>query len=636
MQCHILCSPEDRGMIKKITCIKSHSWKTDSLNEITIQVEDIMLDSLRKRQKVIIYFVVVIFILGMGAIGIVEIFTPKPYVGKVEGTKITLDMYQSKIQDMYARFSEANPNQPIDENLRRNLENSAWQELVDDILWEKQIKKHRIKVTDSEILTEMQNNPPQELMQNESLQVNGRFDPALYLTALKNNPDFFLIMEDYVKSYLPRKRLQEKIKAEAGITVDSLRAAYIKDNDLMTGKMLFFDYNNITDVEISDEEIRAYYEKNKEDKYKKGPATRVKYLAFERKPSDADYEAVRITANQLRDRALAGESFADLARDYSDDPGSAQNGGSLGVFGKGQMVPPFEEAAFALEEGEISEPVRTNFGWHIILCERIVSRDPEKPQIEASHILLNVEPSNATIRAIEDKVETARDMLRRQDIEEVAKNFDLEVQDTDWVAHDTVYIPGIGQNPQMLNWMKKAKAGDVSDVFTDQQQRFIVAKVVDNVKSYYEDFEKVRLRIKYELERDEKIARARVKADEFGKKYSPEEYFEKAEAEGWKVFDVTNYKRGNSAPGIGVSDIFADHALALEEGEMSEIIHDPKGSYVILVTERRKPDMEAFENDKQIQEDLRNRLETQAWNRWYQNMRANAKIIDRRAELGLL
>jgi len=594
-----------------------------------------MLDDLRKKQKIIIYFVAVIFILGMGAIGIVEIFTPKPYLGKVEGTKITLEMYQSKIQDVYMRYSEANPNQPIDDNLRRSLENSAWQELVDDILWEKQLKKHRIRVSESEILAEMQNNPPQELMQNESLQTNGRFDTGLYLTALKNNPEFFLIMEDYVKSYLPRKRLQEKIQSQAGITVDSLRAAYVKENDMLTGKMLFFDYNTITDVEISDEEIRAYYDANKDEEFKKGPATRARYLAFDSKPIEEDYEDVRRTISQLRDRILAGEDFAELAREYSDDPGSGQNGGSLGVFGKGMMVPPFEEAAFKLEEGEISEPVRTDFGWHIILCERIVDANPDNPQIEASHILLNVEASDASRRALEDRVAEAQEMLRKKDMEEVAEHFEMEVRDTDWVAHDASFISGIGQNPQMVAWMIKTKAGRVSDIFTDQQQRLIVAKADQNVRTYYEEFDKVRLRIKYELERDEKIARARVKADEFGAKYSPEEYFANAEAEGWKVFDVTNYKRGNSAPGIGISEVFADHALALEDGEMSQIIHDPKGSYVIQATTRRKPDMDAFENEAQIQEDLRDRLEMQAWNRWYQDMRENANIIDRRAEYGM-
>ncbi|MDD5316998.1 MAG: SurA N-terminal domain-containing protein, partial [Candidatus Cloacimonetes bacterium] len=137
-----------------------------------------MLEDLRKKQKVIIYFVAIIFILGMGAVGVVEIFTPKPYVGKVAGTKISFEMYQNKIQEVYARYSESNPNQPIDDGTRQNLENQAWQELVDGILWDKQIKKHKIKIKDDEILTEMRNNPPEDLMQNPALQTEGRVDPS--------------------------------------------------------------------------------------------------------------------------------------------------------------------------------------------------------------------------------------------------------------------------------------------------------------------------------------------------------------------------------------------------------------------------------------------------------------------------
>ena len=593
-----------------------------------------MLDDLRKKQKIIIYFVAVIFILGMGAIGIVEIFTPKPYLGRVDGTKITLEMYQGKIQDMYARFNEQNPNQPMDENTRRSLEGQAWQELVDEILWAKQIKKHRIKVKESDILTEMQNNPPQELMQNESLQVNGRFDKSLYLAALKNNPEFFLMMEDYVRSYLPRKRLQEKIMANAGITIDSLKADYVKNNDIVNGKILFFDFNNITNVEISDADIQAQYEKDKEEKYKKGPATRAKYLAFSEEPSDKDFEDVKRTAVEIRNRALAGESFKDLAVEYSDDPGSGQNGGSLGVFGKGQMVPEFEAAAFALKEGEISEPVRTNFGWHVILCERIVSAGDE-PQIEASHILFRVEASEATKRMIEEKALDAQKLVRKKGIDEAGKELEIEPVDTDWVAHDAQHIPGIGQNRPMLSWMVKAKAKAVSELFRDQQNRYIVAQVTENKKTYYEDFEKVKLRIKYELERQKKIELTKPNAEAFFAQYSGEELFAKAEAEGWKVYDVNNFKRGNSVPGIGISEAFADGALALNDGQVSGLIHSEQGSFVILANERKRPDLEAFMADEAKQQEIRDKMENAAWNRWFTQMRKDAKIVDNRAQFGM-
>lgn len=594
-----------------------------------------MLENLRKKQKVIIYFVAIIFILGMGAIGVVEIFTPKPYVGKVAGTKISFEMYQAKIQEVYARHTESNPNQPVDDKTRRNLENQAWQELVDEIIWDQQIKKHKIKIKEEEILTEMQNNPPQELMQNPSLQTNGRFDNTKYLGALKNDPNFFLVLEDYYKSYLPRKRLQDKIKAEAGITIDSLKTDYMKDNDIVDGRMIFFDYNTITDVKASDEEIKKYYDEKKEEEYKKGPASRMKYFIFDDSPSKADIEEAQKTANQIAARAKAGEDFAQLAMDYSTDPGSGQNGGSLGVFGKGQMVPEFEEAAFALKEGEISNPVKSDFGWHIIRLDRIVSTSADNPQIEASHILISIEASEETKANIENRAMEAQEMLKKKNPEEVAKAMEIEAMDSDWVAHDAQYIAGIGQHPQLIAWMSKAKTGKVSELLKDQQGRLIVGKITENVKSYYEDFEKVRARIRYELEKTEKIAQAKVKADEFAAKYSPDQYFDKAKEEGWKVFDLNKFKRGNSAPGIGVSQIFADEALKLEEGEMTPVIHDPKGSYIILATSRTKPDMEAFEKDTEKQDELREKLENMAFSRWYQQTREAAKIEDRRAEYGL-
>lgn len=591
-----------------------------------------MLDDLRKKQKLIIYFVAVIFILGMGAIGIVEIFMPKPYLGKVEGTKVTLEMFQAKTQEIYARYSEQNPDQPMDENTRRNVENQAWQELVDEILWNKQIKKYRIKISDSDVLTEIQNNPPQELMQNESLQTEGIFDKSKYIAALKNNTEFFLIMEDYVRSYLPRKLLQDKIKANSGITIDSLRAEYIKDSDVVIGKILWFDYNSAGQVEISDAEIQTQYDKDKEEKYKKGPGSRAQYLAFEEKPSEDDAKAVKATADQIYKRAVSGEDFAELAREYSDDPGSGQNGGSLGVFGKGQMVPEFEEAAFALSPGQISEPVKSNFGWHIIRMDKRVSLDIENPQIEASHILLKIEASEATKHKIAIDAEQAQKKIAKKGIEEVAKELDMEVRDTDWVAHDSDYIPGIGQNMQFKAWMVKAKAKAVSEMMQDQQNRYIVAQLTDNKKTYYEDFEKVKLRIKYELEKAKKIELTRPKADEFGNKYKKDEYFAKAEAEGWKVYDLNNFKKGNSAPGIGMSDTFTTEALKLNEGDMTGIIHSKEGSFAVMATERRRPDLPAFEKDDVKQSEIRDKMENAAWNRWFTQMRKDAKIIDNRAQ----
>lgn len=97
-------------------------------------------------------------------------------------------------------------------------------------------------------------------------------------------------------------------------------------------------------------------------------------------PEPRDDAATLALANELRQRLLAGEDFAALAAEYSDDPGSAANGGDLGWFGKGQMVAPFEEAAFSLPIGEISEPVKSDFGYHLI---EVLERDAARPKSQA-------------------------------------------------------------------------------------------------------------------------------------------------------------------------------------------------------------------------------------------------------------
>ena len=86
-------------------------------------------------------------------------------------------------------------------------------------------------------------------------------------------------------------------------------------------------------------------------------------------------------AEELRQRILDGEDFAELAQEYSDDPGSGVNGGDLGWFGHGAMVPSFEETAFALAVGEVSEPVESQFGWHLI---EVTERDDARPKDEAT------------------------------------------------------------------------------------------------------------------------------------------------------------------------------------------------------------------------------------------------------------
>ncbi len=593
-----------------------------------------MLENLRKKQKAIIYIIAAIFILGMTAVGITEVFLPKPYLGKVNGTKITFEMFQNKLQEYYARYAEQLQGREIDDNMRKNIEEQAWNEIVNEILWDQQIRKHRIRVSSDEIITEIQNNPPQDLMQNEAFQTEGLFDRSKYISILKNNPEFYVAMEEYVKAYLPRKKLQEKIIADAGITLDSLSVEYAKENDMMNGRTIWFDLSKAPAPVVTDEDIQAYYDANKDAEYKKGPGSRLQYLAFEIKPSAKDSLKVKSLIEEVYNRAIAGEDFAKLAAEYSDDPGSKNNGGSLGEFGAGMMVPEFENVAFALKEGEISKPFTSPFGWHFIKLNKIVNSNPDDYKVDAAHILIKVEVSAETRDEYHAKAEAARKAIRRKGIEKVADEYGLTVEDTQMVEHSTEFIPGIGNIPSLNKLRVKGRVKRVSDVETDQQGRLIVAQLAAREKSYYEDFDKVRMRIKFQLEKEKKVEALKPIAEEFYAKHDKDQLFIAAEKEGWKVIDIKRHRTGSNVPGVGKSEAFTEAALALKATETSGVIHTKEGSFIIYSDERIVPNMEEFAANTDQQANIRKRLEDAAWNRWYDSMRNGSKIIDNRSQYG--
>ncbi|HEY5523375.1 MAG TPA: peptidylprolyl isomerase [Desulfuromonadaceae bacterium] len=133
----------------------------------------------------------------------------------------------------------------------------------------------------------------------------------------------------------------------------------------------FVDTTFVSKTVVSEAEIRGFYDKNQE-KFKQDETVKASHILIgvDSKASADDKKKAREKAEKLRKELVAGADFAVLAKGNSTCP-SSQQGGDLGFFGKGQMVPPFEKAAFALKPGEISDVVETQFGYHIIkLTER--------------------------------------------------------------------------------------------------------------------------------------------------------------------------------------------------------------------------------------------------------------------------
>ena len=178
----------------------------------------------------------------------------------------------------------------------------------------------------------------------------------------------------------------------------------------------------------TEKELKDYYEKNSV----KAKAAHILLTTTDTngKPLSPEKKAeVKKKADKIYEEAKSGVDFKELAKKNSQDPGSAQNGGELGEFGKGQMVPEFEKAVFSMKEGEISKPIETQYGYHIIKLEKIVKSefDKVKDEMEAA---LSQEKAQKLAQSIIDaaKIQTNEENLKKVSFGKVEKKSKKEAE----------------------------------------------------------------------------------------------------------------------------------------------------------------------------------------------------------------
>lgn len=202
----------------------------------------------------------------------------------------------------------------------------------------------------------------------------GNITQEEFYKALKNESGEQVLQQLVYEKVLGEKyevtdeEVDERVQAVKDQLGDQFDAALIsygyKNEDDLRNKFkiaMLQEKAAISDIKVTDEEMKEYY-----DTYQPNITARHILVADE------------ATAQEVKKKLAEGADFAELAKEYSTDTASAEKGGDLGSFGKGVMVAEFEQAAFALEEGQISDPVQTENGWHIIE----VTKKEEKPSYE--------------------------------------------------------------------------------------------------------------------------------------------------------------------------------------------------------------------------------------------------------------
>lgn len=589
-----------------------------------------MLEGLRRHAPWIIIVIAAVFILSMAIGGISSIFVKNPYkyVGVIEGVKITYPEYQEYLKATYANYIEQNPDTELDDQIIQQLNDQTWNQLVQRILFDKEIKKRRIKVSEKDVIEALKN-PPDDIKQWEQLHTDGQFDIDIYNNLLFENPNFAAYMEQRTRGMLPYDKLYEDVRSELILTEEQVREEYFKENDKAKADIIFFEPRLIDTVEITAEDLQEYYEKHIED-YKRGPARKYKFVKIDLAPSEADKIATKAKIDSLYNALLTGEDFEDLARRFSHDP-SAPKGGDLGYFEEGKMVPEFSNKAFSMKVGDLSEPVESQFGWHIIKVTGKRNSPEGKPMVKASHILLKNEASDQTKQNQEFLIYDLYERAQKIGLEKAAAELAYEVQETREFYQDAKFISGIGRDEGQVEFAFSNKVGKLYEPFKSENDSYFLAEISYNVGDHYLPLEDVESRVRRYVEQEKKLEKVFELAEKFVSENSEKDYFEAARKADIKIVEADGIVADKMISGIRFDSILNETILNLEIGQLSSLIKGEFGAYIALVKDRQKPDMELFETQKEqiYQEKLTTKKE-EYLNNWYKELLDNAKIVDSR------
>ncbi|MFY9580653.1 MAG: peptidyl-prolyl cis-trans isomerase, partial [Gaiellaceae bacterium] len=300
--------------------------------------------------------------------------------------------------------------------------------------------------------------------------------------------------------------------------------------------------------------------------------------------TDAD---VKAKAEGILKQAKAGADFAELAKKNSEDEQNAKNGGDLDYFGRGRMVPEFDEAVFAMQPGQISDLVKTQYGYHII---KLVDKKTAatRPLAEVRQQLsdqLAYERAQSQAADLASKLE--KQVSKPSDLDKVAKAEGLAVQESGFFAREEPIL-GLGPSPEVASKAFDMKPADVAGPLR-ASRGFVFETLVAKQNPYVPKLDEVKERVRDEVIKQKARELSTQKAAELAAKLKAAPDFEKAaKAAGFEAKTTDLIARDTPIPDLGAAPAVEDAAFKLPVGGVSNAIATDNGTAVVKVLEKKE------------------------------------------------
>jgi peptidyl-prolyl cis-trans isomerase D len=346
-------------------------------------------------------------------------------------------------------------------------------------------------------------------------------------------------------------------------------------------------------VEITQEDLRSYYDQHRAQ-YQMPEQVKVSHILIKTplpgpdgKVDEKGVAEAQHRAEDLLKQLKGGAKLEDLAKKYSEDPGSGKQGGSLGWIGKGQTVPEFEKTAFSLPKGQISDLVKSSYGFHIIRVDdkqeaHTKTLDEVKPEIEP--VLKHQKGQQIAQRKAEDLLKAARE----KDLDTAAVAQGVPVINSDFFGRKDM-LPGLGPATQFMDAVFSAAEKSPPDV-APASQGIVVFQLLAVKPAATPTFEEIRSRVEEEFKNERSSTLLSQKIQELSDRAKAEHDLKRAAKELGATVKTSDFVLPDGqVPDVGSMSGQAAMAFTMKPGEISTPINSGANGVVLAVLENQQP-----------------------------------------------
>ncbi len=554
-------------------------------------------------------------------------------VGKVNGRSIDARTYQNIVQQSIdARQRQSSGAMGLEDY--QQVRDEVWDQIVQSNVLNAEYRRRGISVGEDEIVQAIRTSPLPEFRNVPEFQTDSQFDLGKYQRWLTSSvaQQYLPSLEAQYRDELLRNKLFRLVASDIYLSDPALWQRYRDEHEMVkVGLTAIVPRNAVPDsaVRVSDAEIAAYYKAHRNE-FQRPKTAFLSFVALPRITTAADTAAVRARVDSARSEILAGAPFAEVARRESADSASATKGGDLGEWTKGSMDPAFDSAAFSLPMHTLSQPVRSQFGFHLI---EITSRKGNKAK--GRHILFPIEVTGAHRDLLDAQADSLEHLgAERSDpaaLDTVARALKLPIGHAQPVQQGSKVQLGQLVVPDAGVWAFQAKPGATSPVIETSFAYYIFR--LDSLQAAgVPTLAQIRSSVEGAVREQKKWDSARQIAKAYLKRLDGGATMAQAAAE----MKLPNREFGPFSrlnPPL-TNPVVVGAAFGLKQGERSGVLDTKEGIYVVQALDHIKADSTKFAKElDEYRARMINAAKQERVRNYLAALRKTAKIVDNREKV---